>query len=386
MTILVRDFADDRDLGLEVVVPGDLRRPVSWVHVTELLDPSPYVEGGEFILSAGVWGARGGRVDAFVGALARTGAVALGWGLLAEDESVPEAVIRACREAGLTLFAVPTRTPFMAVSRRFFERLQARREAGLRATIERNEKLVRAISSLPGGMTGILDALRGSVPRNMWVIDESGRALAANSAGDPPAEILSGLADESRSDATMFGIGAGGHSPAYLVVEGSSEGLNTERRAAIEQALPLLEFVMAHEQELREAERRLAAELVEAVLSKRTQFSAGRLEAYGLNPHGPFVGVVATEATDSVLGAARRALIPLDGDAVVAAWRDTITAVIQPAREGFAPNAAGHSLRAALGPGSAVGIGGEGEGVEGLRRSLIQARQCSRPRSAPVPA
>lgn len=373
MPILVEDFVDDPDLGLEVVVPGELRSPVSWVHVTELLDPSPYLEGGEFILSAGVWDARGGRVGTFVGALARAGAVALGWGLLAEDEKVPEAVIRACREAGLTLLAVPTHTPFMAVSRRFFERLQARREAGLRATIERNEKLVRAITSLPGGMRGILDVLRGSVPRAMWVLDEAGRVLAANPAGEPQTGT-----PVSTDDATVFGIGKGGHNPAYLVVEGPSGELDTERRAAIEQALPLLEFVIAHEQELREAERRLAAELVEAVLSKRTQFSAGRLEAYGLDPHGPFIGVVTTvSGPDSALGAARRALAPLDGDAVVAAWRDTITAVVQPAREAFAPDAVGHSLRAALGPGSAVGIGGEGEGVEGLRRSLIQARQAA---------
>jgi hypothetical protein len=75
--ILVRDFAEDPRLGLEVVVEGNLGRRVGWVHVTELVDPSPYMEGGGFILSAGVWDARGGRVDTFVGVLARAGAHAV---------------------------------------------------------------------------------------------------------------------------------------------------------------------------------------------------------------------------------------------------------------------------------------------------------------------
>ncbi|MBA2691648.1 MAG: helix-turn-helix domain-containing protein [Rubrobacter sp.] len=384
--LLIRDFVEDPELGLEMVVGGELSRPVSWVHVTEVLDPSPYIQGGEFILSAGIWGARGGRVDTFVGALARNGAIALGWGLLVEDERVPEDVIRACRSAGLMLLAVPTRTPFIAIGQWFFERVQARREAGLRATIERNERFVRAISSLPGGMRGILDVLRDSVPRNMWVLDGAGRVLAANladdpPADDPPAEIVSGIVGEPPvetpvSDATVFGVGAGGHDPAYLVVEGPREEIDAEQRAAVDQALPLLEFVVAHEQELREAERRLAAELVEAVLSKRTQFSAGRLEAYGMDPGGPFVGIVATAGKpDPALSAAKRALAPLAGDAVVAAWRDTVTAVIQPAKGRFASDEAGRSLQAALD--SAIGIGGEGEGVEGLRRSLIQARQAA---------
>jgi DNA-binding PucR family transcriptional regulator len=384
----VRDFVDDPDLNLEVVVAGDLERPVSWVHVTELLDPSPYVHGGEFILSAGVWGARGGNADSFVEALDHTCAAALGWGLLGKDEQVPDPVVRACRSAGLTLLAVPTNTPFIAVGRWFFEHLQAQREARLRATIERNERLVRSISALPGGLRGILGVLRGSVPRNAWVLGVDGRVLATNTAGDPPEEFVSevtSLAGRTHTEtpvsldsAAVFTIGASGDTPAYLLIDGSPAGLTLEHRTAIEQALPLLGFVMAHERELQEAERRLATELVDAVLSKRTQFSAGRLEAYGLDPHSLFVGVVAmVDKPQSVLGAAKRILDSLVDDAVVAVWRDTITAVVQITHQRPVVEELGSSLYAALGPESAIGIGAEGKGIEGLRRSLIQARQAA---------
>ena len=175
----------------------------------------------------------------------------------------------------------------------------------------------------------------------------------------------------------MFGVGVSGRTPAYLVVEGSE--LTDEHRAAIGQALPLLGFVMDHEHGLREVERRLATEFVVAVLSGRTRFSEGRLREYGLDPQGSLTGVVATTTSEpeAALGAVKRALDPRGGDAVVAAYRDTVTAIAQPLRGEPTPDAIGRSLSAALGPGSAIGVGCESADAEELRRSLIQARQAA---------
>ncbi len=379
-SILVKDFVEDPTLGLEVTVAGDLDLPVSWVHVTELLDPSPYVRGGELILSAGVWNTHVGRPAAFVNALAAMRASGLGWGLLAKDDSVPPAVAEACRSAGLTLLAVPTRTPFIAIGRKFFERVQVQREARLRTTIGRNERLVRSISSLPGGLHGILGVLRDEIRKDIRVVGADGRVLAAEpgSSGYLASSTVAQEQAETVNSHCAFAIETGSGASAQLLVDIPPDELDVEHRAAIEQALPLLEFVMAHERELREAERRLATELVDAVLSKRTQFSAGRLEAYGLDPHGFFIGVVTiTAQPKSVLEAAKRALSSLANDIVVAVWRDTVTAIVQSVRETPTPDELGRTLRDALGSGSAIGIGAGGQGVEGLRRSLIQARQAS---------
>jgi purine catabolism regulator len=367
--IRVRDFAEDPGLGLEVISGGDLDRQVSWVHVTELLDPSPYLQGGEFILSAGIWGPRGGRVEAFVGALVGSDVAALGWGLLSESGRVPARVIRACAAAELTLLAVPRRTPFIAVGRRFFEYVQSQREANLRATISRHERLVEAIAGLPGGLAGLLEVLRENVPHHLWVLDAAGTVRAASTPAAPPAP------DEA---AAGFDITASGHVSARLVVGSSGESLDAEQRASIRQALPLLGFVLAHEQELREAERRLATELVEGILSQQTRFSEGRLEAYGLDPRGVFVGVVVTPGgSDPTIRTAQQALLSLGGDAVAANWRETVTAIFQPARGEPSVEELGRSLYDALGAGFAVGVGGAAEGVEGIRRSLIQARQAA---------
>lgn len=175
----------------------------------------------------------------------------------------------------------------------------------------------------------------------------------------------------------MFTIDTSGGTPAHLLVQGSPAELSLEHHTAIQQALPLLGFVLAHERELQEAERRLATELVDAILSRRTHFATGRLEAYGLEPHGHFIGIVVTvERPQSNLGTVKRTLDSIADDAVAAAWRGTVTAIVQPGHQVFTSEKLGSSLHAALGHDSAVGIGGEGEGVEGLRRSLIQARQA----------
>ncbi|MCA3748330.1 MAG: helix-turn-helix domain-containing protein [Rubrobacter sp.] len=350
--ITLGDFVEDERLGLEVVVGGDLQRPVSWVHVTELLDPAPYMGGGELILSAGIWSARGGRGDVFVGGLVRGGAVALGWGLLYEDEMVPENVVRACRSAGLPLLSVPVRTPFIAVERWFFERMQERREAGLREMAARSKRLIWAISALPGGLRGVLQELREML----------GREVRVEEGAEPGADGWS-----------SFPIDAGGSGRGSLLVEGPE--LGAQDLATIQQALPLLGFVISYERELREAELRLAGELIEAVLSRRNRFAAGRLAAYGLDPEGIFVGA-------AVLGesvrpeATRRALSTAGLRGVAAKWRGAVYAAVQP-EDRLSPETVGRTLCDRLGNGATVGVGGRGAGVEGLRRSLIQARQAA---------
>lgn len=370
--IKVRDFVGDSELGLRVVVEGDLGLPVGWVHVTELLDPSPYVSGGEFILSAGIWNASEGRASSFVEALAREGTSALGWGLLSEEESVPDGIVAACREQSLTLVEIPTKTPFIALGRWFFERSQEIRESGLRRHIERNERFVRSISSLPGGLRGILNALRETTGLPLRVADASGRSLANSPADEAPfpAKIRD------------FDLPAGDGSQSRLTVGlPDGEALTEERLSAVRQAMPLIEFVISYERELREAEKRLAGELVEAVLARRNLFAAGRLSAYGLEPEGNFIGVVALpESGDdlgSVLEAARRFLAPLGAGAVVAADRRAVTVFVQTANH--TPEEVASELNALCeaGSGCFVGVGERASGVEGLRRSLVQARQAA---------
>ena len=362
-----------------------------WVHVSELLDPSPYLLGGELILSAGVWRPRGRRVDMFIDALSRSDTAALGWGLLEDDATVPPAVVQACERARLTLFAVPTSTPFIAISQRFVDRLQEEREAAMRATIERNDRLVRALSAGSNAPSRILGVLREAIQRDVWVGTASGRTLAglSTSSSVTHAQLVealraAGAASQGRRapagpppPVTLFPIATATGSTAFLVVDGTEDSLSRDDRSTIGQALPLLGFAIARVRDAEQAERRLAAELVDVVLAGQTDFAAARLSAYGLDPHGPLTGAaVRTAQPATALAHVQRALDRLGLDGVVALHGDELAAIVQ-TRAGFEPDTLGERLLAAVGSGSAVGIGSEARGVDGLRRSMIQAREAA---------
>src|SRR4051794_41502375 len=111
MPLLVRELLDDGRLGLRLVVRGDVDRRIRWVHTTELADPSRYLQGGEVILTTGVFMAAGTSASSFVGTLSGAGVGALGYGLPAPGATAPEALVEACLARGLTLFSVPFEQP-----------------------------------------------------------------------------------------------------------------------------------------------------------------------------------------------------------------------------------------------------------------------------------
>ena len=73
MPMTVQELLDDPGLDLRVVVDGALDRPIRWVHTTELADPTPYLQGGELILTTGVWRDAGLTSERFVAPLRADG-------------------------------------------------------------------------------------------------------------------------------------------------------------------------------------------------------------------------------------------------------------------------------------------------------------------------
>lgn len=114
---------DDPGLALAVVHdtlrPGALERPVRWAHVSELLDPKPYLSGQELLLTAGVnLPLDANAMDGYVLRLRASGITALGFGITPpQHEVLPDSLRAACIRHGLTLLVVPAGTPFLAISR-----------------------------------------------------------------------------------------------------------------------------------------------------------------------------------------------------------------------------------------------------------------------------
>ena len=102
-------------------------RPVRWVHISELPDPTPWLRGGELLLTTGPPLDSG--PSAYVERLAAAGLTGIGLGLgLGYDEAPAEAVTAADR-LGFPLFTIPYEVPFIAITEAVFTRLSDARVA-----------------------------------------------------------------------------------------------------------------------------------------------------------------------------------------------------------------------------------------------------------------
>jgi hypothetical protein len=125
------------DIGIAAGGPG-LDRAVRWAHSTELLDPRPYLHGGELVLTVGSGLTDEERCAAFVHALAECRVAALGLGIGDVHNEPPPALVAGCEEAGVPLLLVPPSTPFIEITELLAEhRIRQASARSRRATVGR---------------------------------------------------------------------------------------------------------------------------------------------------------------------------------------------------------------------------------------------------------
>jgi PucR family transcriptional regulator, purine catabolism regulatory protein len=112
------------ELGLTLATGEDsARSSVRWVHSTELLDPTPWLRGGELLLTTGLQLAGAKPQREFVERLAEREIAGLGFGTGFVHKKIPAAVLNTARKLGFPLFEVPYELPFIAVTERVFAQL-----------------------------------------------------------------------------------------------------------------------------------------------------------------------------------------------------------------------------------------------------------------------
>jgi PucR family transcriptional regulator, purine catabolism regulatory protein len=118
----VQELVDE--LGLTLATGQESAgRSVRWVHSTELLDPTPWLRGGELLLSTGLQLTGAKLQREFVELLADHEIAGLGFGTGFVHRKVPAAILGAARKRGFPLFEVPYELPFIAVTERVFAQL-----------------------------------------------------------------------------------------------------------------------------------------------------------------------------------------------------------------------------------------------------------------------
>jgi PucR family transcriptional regulator, purine catabolism regulatory protein len=112
------------ELGLTLVCGQESAQAhVRWVHSTELTDPTPWLKGGELLLSMGIQldGPKAQRE--LIDRLADHEIAGLGFGTGFTHKRLPTALVTAARRRSFPLFEVPYELPFIAITERAFAQL-----------------------------------------------------------------------------------------------------------------------------------------------------------------------------------------------------------------------------------------------------------------------
>ena len=116
--VTIRQLLAVPELGLTLLSgTGRIDQPLRWAHPTELLDPRPYLKGGELVLTVGASLSQDvDRCRAYVDRLVYAKVSAIGYGVGDVTEEVPQGLVDACRHHHMPLLRVPAGVPFQAIT------------------------------------------------------------------------------------------------------------------------------------------------------------------------------------------------------------------------------------------------------------------------------
>jgi purine catabolism regulator len=290
--LTVRELLRDLDVRL-LCGEAATDLPVRWVHISELKDPTPFLSGGELLLTTGMQLNTPQRQVEFVNRLADHQLAGVGFGVGFGHREVPPALVQAAVERDFPVFEVPYEVPFIAVTEAAFTKLVNEQYAVLRRALAAHERLERVVLSQRG-----LDALAGTlatlVGAAVLVLDTRGEPLAQSAfrrvlepeavsavrdeiderrtrSGPPRAFLPShaGLADRSLAlPVTADGGGpAGEHVPeAWLVAVKDSGPLTDFDRLTLHQAVTIVALELLRGRVAGDTERRLAGDVLAALV------------------------------------------------------------------------------------------------------------------------
>ena len=292
--LTVRELLGELDVRVLAGESG-LDLPVRWVHISELLDPTQWLSGGELLLTTGLQLDSPESQREFIARLADAQLSGLGFGTGFTHATVPEALCEAANEREFPVFEVPYEVPFIAITEAAFMQLVNEQYAVLRRAITAHERLERIVLS-ERGLEALAGALASLVGGSVLVFDARGEALAQRAFRRPlEAETLGTLQGEIRDrarrrDARAFlpGIGIDGSRGLALPVsaDGGAGGTTTARmpeawlvvlkdtgplsdfdRLTLHQAVTIVALELLRARVAGDTERRLAGNLLAAVVS-----------------------------------------------------------------------------------------------------------------------
>ena len=285
MALTLGELASLPELNLEVVAgTAQIHRIVRWVHTSELPDPTPWLTGGELLLTTGMRLNAGAAQRRFVARLAEAGLAGLGFGTGFGFEQVPAEIRRAGDEIGFPVLAVPYETPFIAISKAVSSTLTQDRVRDAETSLDVHRRLAAAMSE-GAGAADLLDEIGDIVGGWLVLFDLRGEVIStsAESTGGPePSWIWSELPASTTGRSSpgvsshidqaggwiALPVFAGGRKEGVLVL-GKKARLDHRDRIAAHVAVNALGLVLSSRRAIAEAERRVAGDVITEAVSGR---------------------------------------------------------------------------------------------------------------------
>jgi purine catabolism regulator len=284
--LTVRSLVDET--GVELLAGRDAAdAPIRWVHISELLDPTPWLSGGELLLTTGIPLTNEETQRAYVARLVQHNLGGLGFGTGLGHDVVPPAVVEEAERLHFPLFEVPYEMPFIAITEKAFTHLVNEQYALLQRSIgvqRRLEQLVldergldelsRALSAAIGGSIVMLDGhgepvstanFRRPIPQGALEAirtEVAQRNVSANPTSFEPADEA--VAGRGLVLPVAPDVRAG--SRAWLVGVRDGAPLGEFERLILQQGVTVVALELMRRRVMRDTERRLAGDILEAAV------------------------------------------------------------------------------------------------------------------------
>lgn len=293
------------DCGLELAAGADAADgPLRWVHISEHEDPTPWLSGGEVLMTTGYNLNSAAKQKRYIAKLASKEVAGVGFGVGFDHPKLPAALVAAAREHDMPLFEVPYEMPFIAITERAAGHLINEQYDVLERGSKVHERLERLVIE-GGSLAEIVAAIASAVSGTALVFDARGTELAHHPGGAKSEATVATLADELASLSLDGGGSAVPFEPesmpgkalalpvpgrrgalpsGWLVVAASRGPLGDFERLIAKQASFVVGLELMRERVVHETERRLAGDLLADVLSGRLspEELAGRLRPFGI--------------------------------------------------------------------------------------------------------
>ncbi len=385
------------ELGLSALTGKEAAEsPIRWVHISELLDPTPWMSGGELLLTTGIQLHTEDQQRAFVRLLVDHHLAGLGFATGIDHESVPPAILEEAERHGFPLFEVPYEMPFIAITEKAFARLVNEQYEVLQRGIavhRRLEQLVleqrglqevaRALSAAIGGTIVMLDwhgeqmasanfrrelspPVLESIRAEADARNESGRPISF----EPAHDDLAG-----RALALPVAAEPQGGPRAWIIAIRDTGGLGEFERLILQQAVTIVALELMRRRVVRDTERRLAGDILAELVAGELDESElrGRLRPFGVGSRAAVLvfALGDPEAAETTLEAA---IVEAGGPALVASRDGLLCAIVDGSVED--PIALAAKARAALARehGTVRAATSRVSDVAELKRSFFEAR------------